>query len=148
MYAMGGFDSTRWLTIARVAWNEMPEHHVAAGVPGAGASLREHEAIAAAAVVAPLGEDRVVEELEIVDVIRADTGLDDVHVHVLGHLTAGIRAGTNGVEAIAAFCVGARPATQAPMPVPGRGIDAGDVRVVRVDDDARSRSAAGGLHRT
>ena len=64
-----------------------------------------------------------------------------MHVHVFGHVAGRIGAGTYGVEAIAAFCVRDRPASQASMAVCGRWIDAGAIRVIRVDDDVSAQAA-------
>ena len=86
-------------------------------MPDAVAPLRHDESIAAASFAVSRGLQRIVEELEVLDEVRADARLDDVHVHVLGNLASWIRTRTDGVEAIVAAGIGSRPAAQAAMAV-------------------------------
>ena len=77
--------------------------------------LRAAVAVSAAATPHPLPvpgrEQGVVVEDDIVDVVRAFAGLDDMHVDVLRIVARGVGARTDRIEAVVAFRVGTRPTT-------------------------------------
>src|SRR6185295_7336618 len=83
--------------------NVQAEHDVAARVPGSAALFRLHQATAAASVGAAIGggDQRVVGEAQLVDVIGGAAGFDHVHVHVFGDIAAGIGGRSDGVETVA-----------------------------------------------
>src|ERR1700754_4008824 len=105
-----------------------PELDVASCVPHAIATLGQYQAGSAATFAGPTGLQRIVAELEVVDVVRTDARLDYVHVHVLRDISRRIRARANGVEAITALRVGARPALERPVAIARGRIQAADVR--------------------
>ena len=62
-------------------------------------------------------EQLVIGEYDVVDVIRAAPGLDDVHVDVLRLGARGITAGTYGLECVSAIPIGADPPAQPAMTI-------------------------------